>query len=120
MEHQDVIDLPFPDSFGFRDKTVGQVVQNLQSAISRKDRQLSDLRGALRQAQRERDEALGSLESRKNEIDSFKVLDMLTRSQLISKLQISEESELGRELSQALTSALQGLSRQPRVLELED
>jgi len=119
MDEQDVLSLPFPDSFGFRDKTVGEVVGNLQSVISRKDRQLNEMRNALRLSERERDEALVRLESKISEIDSFKILDMLTRSSLIAKLQISEDSELGRELSRSLTSALQALSQGPRTLELE-
>jgi len=120
MDQQDVLDLPFPDSLGMRGKSVGEVVSNLQSIISRKDRQLTELRNARRLAERERDEALVRLESTTKEIDSFKILDMLTRSQLISKLQISEDSELGRELSRSLASALQSLTHKPRLLELDD
>jgi hypothetical protein len=120
MDDQDVLNLPFPDMVGMRDKTVGEVVKNLQSVISKKDRDLNEMQKLLHSARRERDELLGRLESTTKEIDSFKILDLLTRSSLVQKLQISEDSELGRELSRSLASALQALSRRPTVLELEE
>lgn len=120
MGPQDVLNLPFPDSYGFRNKTVGEVIQNLNNQITKAQKESQRLRAALQAAERERDLNLERLESKDTEIDSFKVLDMLTRSSLVNKLQISEDSELGKMLAESLVTALQILSRRPGSRERDD
>lgn len=119
MENQDVLDLPFPEMYGLRGKTVGQAFEIFLEKSKRDNRRIDNLQLALSGAKRERDEALERLESRTNEIDSFKVLDMLTRSTLLSKLEISADSEVGQTLTTSLIAALQNLSSKPAPLELE-
>jgi hypothetical protein len=106
VDDQDVRSLPYPKWGGLEKKTVGEVVDNLIQRSAKLQSALDNQKRITREVCRERDEALESLKSKETEIDSFKVLDMLTRSSLISKLSISEDSELGKTMAEALTSAL--------------
>lgn len=106
MEPQDVLDLPFPGSDS--GLTVGEVVENLQKASRLGQKKSQDLASALRVAEGERDECLGRIEELQKQIDSVKILDLLTRSSLTAKLQITEDSDLGKVLAEALTTSLRG------------
>ena len=109
MEFKDALDLPYEGPLNYQDVTLGWVLEELQKRLTSCQRKSQDLQSALRLAEGERDRGLEREEELKKQIDSVKVLDLLTRSSLTSKLQITEDSELGKVLTGALADSLRGV-----------
>lgn len=111
MDFQELLKTPYEGTLSYAaGTTVGEVIEHLLQGLHRNSRKVQDLQVALRVAEEERAQGLLREEELKKQIDSTKILDLLTRSSLVAKLQISDDSELGQVLQKALSASLRSLT----------